>query len=540
MSVARGTRFKTALGILAYCLLAGFAMSAGSAPLVGEILVTTESDDDDIDSPPNEECTLREALQNANSHSQWNGKPDCDSGGTERTEIRFKSPSTTVVINPEFGEFVVSSIVAIVDAATIRGPALPEISRLFYITAAGDLLLFDDDLENGVGALDSGGNVLDEGRLTMHGGSLQGGKADRGAAVAVYGDAELINVEVRANKAKIDGGAFWIGNGSTFTMKDCTVTNNGAGRAGGAFYADPGQPQIDIQRTAIISNIADGDATGGGGAGQLSGFFSMSDSVVAQNIAFGGHMGGAGWYFTAGTNVVISDSDFNDNLTETLDTNAGGGAIRHDGSGAMLIQRTSLHGNTAWVGGGAYVGPGGIARFVNDTISENYADEAGRPTRADSGSGAAVYANNSLVTFINATVKDNDGLTEVTARGINSKVRFQNSVVWTLPGSLNCDGEGVFEYESSLQGLDWVGGSCPMGVVFVDDSEVFSPGPAIFEAKVGPPGIPVEHHVWFPAPGSPLIHAGESTICLDPGSVGNQDERKVTPRGSCDIGAIEG
>ncbi|HKE48382.1 MAG TPA: hypothetical protein VKB52_09980 [Rhodanobacteraceae bacterium] len=519
--------------------IARFAWAA--PPPIGEITVNTSTDDDDIDSPPNGRCTLREAMQDANSHSQWMGKTDCASGGVDKTVIKFSYTPIAIIINPEFGEIFVSAEVEILGPATISGPPAPAKSRIFHVTAAGNLTTTNVDENYGVGDLDSGGAGLVEGSGEIHmlGGQLSLNKADRGAGWAIYGLGEFEDVDVTANEAAIDGGAFWIGSNAVLILNRCTVAANRARRAGGGLFGDAGQPNITIVRTAFVGNRADGDATGGGGAAQVSGSFLMSDSVVTENYA-GGSKGGPGLYFTAGTNVAISDSEISKNITNLSDPNASGGGVRHDGNAsAMLVERSNLAGNIAWVGAGAYLGPGTLAFFVNTTMTRNYADVRGILTRGDSGAGSAVYADDAFVSFVGVTLKDNTGLTQITARKPGSSVRFDNTVLWAQAGVINCDGEGSFNAATSVQNLDWVGGSCPMPALTNKEAEVFAGAIDQFEAPVSPPGIPVEHRIWFPAPGGPLIHAGNPAVCTDPMTLANQDERQVKPRASCDIGAIE-
>ena len=513
---------------------------AGPPPLIGDITVTSATDFDDPDDPPNGVCTLRKAINNGDNHTQWMGSADCESGGTQETFIRFGNdrhgiPVESVSLNPSFGELSVNAKITMVGPVKIKGPKKGKRMRLFHVTAGGDLAWKDVSIEYGSAKGDSGGGVLSEGIFTMNGGVAQENEADRGGAFAIYGNATFSGVDILGNKAFVEGGGIWASSSAIVEVKNGTLNVNHADGPGAAICTELGTPSLTVEQSSFIANRAD-TPTGDGGAIKAGGTVTISDSVVANNVAQGDR-GGGGILFTNGALAIVEGVEIRENKIETLKTTASGGGIRADGGGTIAISRTNVVGNEAWAGGGIHAGPNNIMLVMNSTIANNRADIAGYATRDDSGAGAGLYAEGAVGLF-GTTVKGNSGLSQIIARGVNSQVEFGNAVVWTDHGVMNCDGEGKLVLDApSFQNLDWIGGTCPVTKLLNKVDEVFEPEDT-FDAPIAPPSVPLEHTIWIPVAKGPLTGAGDPTLCSDPTTLRNEDERGLS-RSSCDIGAVE-
>jgi CSLREA domain-containing protein len=501
-------------------------------PLVGNILVTSTDDFDGTDDDPNRICTLREAINNADNHAQWS--TDCDSGGSLRTIITFAVDHVT--LNPNYGEISVNATVYLQGPVTVEGSAGAR-SRLLHVTDGGDLLLDRVSLENGNEGSASGGAILNEGTLTMLFGTVQRNHADRGGALALYGKSSLYNVEFLANDANLEGGAVWIASSPDVTIRTSSFNNNRTEAGpGSAIYGALGNAKILIDQTAFFQNLAGGFY--GNGTVNLGGTVNLTHSVFANNIVEGA-AGGAGVFLTNGVIATLESDEFSENTVAEFNVGASGGAIHADG-GIVHIDKSNIIANQAFVGGGVYAAPGTYLSLVNTTLAKNVAESAGIPSRSESGNGAGVYGDDAVVGLFNTTVKDNVGRTQLTSEGPNASMRMSNSVIWSPIKSRNCGGSGSFETQDlqNFQSLDAAGGSCPTTVVIV------KPASKTFEAEeslvdpVGPPALPLTHHVWRPRAGGDLEASGDPEACDDPDTAGGMDELGDA-RIECDIGAVE-
>jgi CSLREA domain-containing protein len=501
-------------------------------PLVGNIVVNSSDDFDGTDDNPNQICTLREAINNADNHTQWS--TDCPSGGTVQTNITFAVDH--VALNPAYGEISVNSSVYLQGPVTIQGPIVGSRSRLLHVRSNGDLLLDRVSLQNGSENGASGGAILSEGTLTMILGTVQNNRADRGGALALYGKSSLYNVEFLANDANLEGGAVWIASSPEIAIRASTFNNNRTeAGAGSAIYVALGNANTSIDQTAFFANLAGG--LDGNGTVYASGTLNLKHSVFAHNTVEGAGGGGA-LYLTNGIIATLESDEFTENTIEEFNVGASGGAIHADG-GIVLVDKSNITANQAFVGGGVYAAPGTFLSLVNTTVAKNRAETAGVPSRSESGNGAGIYGDDAEVGLFNVTVKDNVGRTQLTSQGPNATMRISNSVVWSTTKSRNCGGSGAFDTLDleNFQSIDAAGGSCPMPVVVKSAGKTFDPEET-FVDPLGPPALPLTHHFWRPKTGSDLGATGDPDACEDHDTVMGEDELG-DPRPACDIGAIE-
>jgi CSLREA domain-containing protein len=143
-----------------------------------------------------------------------------------------------------------------------------------------------------------------------------------------YYDITISGLTVRDGHSASGGGALYGAQTELHIVDSVFTSNEAAGRAGGAIHGK----QVDL----VVSNSVFTDNTGNGNEGGAL-YLSSTRSNYGSS---GGELG-----------ITISDSVFTDNSNS-----GGGGAIGIDGSDAsVLIERTTISGNDATIGGGLRV-----------------------------------------------------------------------------------------------------------------------------------------------------------------------------------------
>ena len=256
----------------------------------------------------------------------------------------------------------------------------------------------------------------------------------------------------------------------------------------------------------------DGKATFGandyGGAIRVqgSGAVIVNGSTFKNNYASaGGAIGGDG---TNGARSLVNNSRFVSNLAQFL-----GGAIAWNSlSGSIAISQSSFHKNTAPYGDGGAIGVGtGTVSVSNSTLTAN---------RARNGGG--VYSRWAGVTLTHVTMLDNVAILGASLladtfgfAGDLTSVRLRNSL---LAGRATGHCAGRLTQSTGNFIAD---GSC---------SAKLSGDPVL----ALPPEDSAPVYIDL-LPGSPAIDAAESTYCLRSDQLGRE-----RPRFSlCDIGAVE-
>jgi uncharacterized repeat protein (TIGR01451 family)/CSLREA domain-containing protein len=244
----------------------------------------------------NGQCTLREAIANANTDNDGTDG-DC-AAGSGPDLITFAPGLTGQTITLSAGELEISTTVTIqgpgVDRLAISGG---ESSRVFNITGSGQVTLSDLTVrdgrvsgENGGGIYNSGSLLLDHvavltnaitaGSFTDGGGIYNSGwltvthsaiisnaslgDNGRGGGVAnSSGTAVLINSTVSGNYASTSGGGVINAGTALLTSTHSTIANNEAvGVQGGGIYIETVVTNTTfLKNTILADNIADG--TGG-------------------------------------------------------------------------------------------------------------------------------------------------------------------------------------------------------------------------------------------------------------------------------------
>lgn len=305
-----------------------------------------------------------------------------------------------------------------------------------------------------------------------------------------------------------------------------------------------------------ISNLA---FTGGVSSGGAALFFTGTDQVILENCHFSENQAsgsGGALLITGGGELTIANSTFENNsaavnggaistadagpalitgstfagnsaavdggaiysfaatlINSTLSTNAAGraGGAIFLASGGII--NTTIHGNQAGAGGGiALVGPP-LSYMINSTVTSNRAEDLG----------GGIYINHGSVDVFNSTFAHNmaPNGSEFYLPALDP-TSIYNTIVACLPESSSC-----VDYSSLLSELGMVNSIVEAGTL--TDFGL---------AELADNGGPTQTMALLP--GSPLIDAGDDSICAS-AEVNYLDQRGVArPQGiHCDIGAYE-
>ncbi len=291
----------------------------------GETIVVTTTTDE---LGSGEDCSLREAIQAANTNAAYGG---CSTGGG--TEIIIIPAGTYMLTRYGKGE----------DS-----------------NATGDL-----DIRNSMTLVgdDEGGTIIDGGYGTI-------GSPDRVFHV-VYSSYEVVFQHLTIQNGRLNGtndAGGGILNQGELTLQSCIVENNyayfgGGGLYGSDYYAIPSSTYIEDCRF-------EGNATHGYG-GALGITYSSDAYVTSSFFTSNTATNGAGAIHNYTGSLEIETSSFVQN------TAPNGGAILSNGSHAYVVN-TTFSGNEATYRGGAFYGASANGvKLAMVTISDNYSEILG-------------------------------------------------------------------------------------------------------------------------------------------------------------------
>ncbi len=231
----------------------------------------------------NGKCTLREAIQNAESNAATNA--DCVAG----------SGADTITFSVSGYIWLASTLPAIFDAAglTIDGTGQTVTvsgNGLVRVAAVGSGSLTLDHLTIVSGSSSTGGGISNDSRgtLTVMNSTFSSNSAPGSGGGGIYngGTATITNSTFSANSAGTGGGIY---NSGTLTVTNSTFSNNGAGGTGGGIYNFSG-----AVATITNSTFSGNHAGGGGGIANSAAAGStvtLRNTIIA-NSTTGGNCGG--------------------------------------------------------------------------------------------------------------------------------------------------------------------------------------------------------------------------------------------------------
>lgn len=413
-------------------LRAGVAVTVLVASgLVQAATITVDTNSDEIDG--NDDCSLREALINANNNNT-SGSDACAAGeaGPDTVDEIVFAPATD-------GTPVTLSIAGVGENAAMTGDL--DITDDVRITGNGDV---DPALDGGT-----------PGAATV----VDGDGIDRVFHVAASGiAATLEGFEIRGGSPPQYGAGLAAEADSRVTLRDMLVSRNsvesgtgGAPIAGGGLYKFAGGELI-LERTAVVANIldaTDSSATGGGIAGD--GSITLTDSVIAHNTIDNGSdiARGAGIDFglDSGDTLTADNLIVASNVATSTDTAASGAGIVLQGSGSAEIDHAGIHGNSAVALNSANAIGGGIVTEAHLTLRN--VTISGNSAQADSGGawgGGLVSQSPPDVVLDNVTVTNNTAEATTAANGFRGGIDLLNAGSTAISNSIvagNSDSSGT-------------------------------------------------------------------------------------------------
>ena len=482
---------------LASVLLGALWLSAGCTPVpncgVSEYTVTKT--DDTMDGVCSEaDCSLREAVQNANACS-----------GHQTVHLPAGSYHLTRTGADE--DAANSGDLDITDDLTILGEGAPSVhgdgDRSFQIFSPAVvemelIMVVDGEAILGAGILNESELTLRDFTCNFNTASMPpGGMGDaRGGCIFNGGTLVIENGHFLENAARL-GGAIYTFDNTTLQITGGTMAGNQAEDHGGALWVSPGA-EVEIKQGDLRMNSAGIK----GGAVWNNGNLTVTDTVFTENEAM--NSGGGLYTWQAGSSTLYR-TWFDANVADE------GGAVFNQ-NGMVHCYQCSVTDNVAagsWGGGFFNNGASAGLRLSNTTVSQNISVSGG----------AGIYnTGNLLLEF--STVAHNSPEGIHIASGAERKIR--SSILADNPGG-NCGGPALDSLGYNIES----GGGC--GLAGLDDLPGTDPHlqPLAMNGGIGPSHLP--------GTGSPALDTGDPDRCIE------YDQRDITrPQNLvCDRGAVE-
>ena len=424
--------------------------TAGDISVSGTITNCSAAEGGAIYHSGNGTLTLNKAGEISNNTATGNTEKDGNGGaiwladGTVKVSGSFKVTGNTAAGN---GGAVYSPgrvVVEIDQDGRITGNKAKEGGAIYAET--GTILISKSEgvdaapaVTGNTATTGNGGAIwVNDGSVSVSGGSLSNNKAENGLGGAVYAVSAPVTVsetaEVKSNTAK-EGGAIYAGSGAV-TVSGGTVGGESTGNKatdgrGGAIYAGSGAVTVSGGTvTYNTANAGSSDALYAGSGGAVyagSGNVTVSGGSLSNNTA--GTDGGAVCAVSGTITVSVPEGGTAPTIQGNTATAGNGGALCAY-AGAVTIADTTFTGNTAGGSGGAvYANTGAVTVtgciFGGDSESDGntaggnggalYADSGNvtvsggsmQNNRSTGGNGGAFYSGSGTVTVSNTTISNN-------------------------------------------------------------------------------------------------------------------------------------
>ncbi len=220
--------------------------------------------------------------------------------------------------------------------------------RLLEVVSGGSLTLENLTLQGGHVASSTyevgGGAIWSQGgTLVLKGVTVQGntcfddypgsGLANPGGGGGIFSVGGSVTLEggtiVQNNVASFYSGGGLLSIGTTVTVTNATVDNNGAGRYGGGLYVSGGT--LTVTNATVDNNVA-GEHSGGWGGGLYvySSTVTLANDTVESNSA---KLGGGGIWVNSGTVTLAND---------TVESNTASGTAGY-GGGIYIVSGATVY-----------------------------------------------------------------------------------------------------------------------------------------------------------------------------------------------------
>ena len=540
-----------------------------AAQSLNEISVTTSADNL---TPNDGQCTLREAIINANNDDQ-SGSTDC-AAGSDADTITFAGNDTitlgsqlptitadlTIIGNGNANTIIQASTCDPTDSVS----TCTHNYRVLEI-AAGTVLLKDLTIRHGrlLGVLNGAGIAVDNEstdlqiELTLDNVLVTQNYTDQyGGGIMVYDYADTINNLTLQNDSAVEGntglgggaGIYFYGIG-TLLMDSSSVSNNVGGYGAGILAEIWNGGNVALRNDSRVDGnqaIASNPSHGGGiTLDNAAAILTIDNSSVSGNTTNGD---GGGIYSAYNITITIS----NNSRIQNNQADSNGGGIYYQ-LGSVTVTDSTFSGNDAiGGGGGAIFNYGATLTVTNSTYASN---------TAANGDGGAIV-NEDVTTITNSTFYNNSATgsggaihndSGYTLNLTNSTFSGNNVTGASSVGSAVYNG-GIFHLKNTILADSLSGADCYNGSGDTIDTNINN----LIETNgasghmCGTPASTADPLLGSLADnggstqtmlllsGSPAIGTGDNATCAA-SPVNNLDQRGVTrPQGAnCDIGAVE-
>ena len=326
--------------------------AAHANPITVNTLIDSSTSGDGV-------CSLREAINNANSPGVDTTDTDCTVGnGVD--DIEFSTGAGTIYLGSRLPPIANNLTINTNDVAIIidGGSSIEAFLVLSGATLNLDYLTFNHCNNSG----GVGGAIASDGTMNVSGCTFDANDAVFGAAISngTHGTLIITGTDFFSNIASIDGGA--ILNSGPMLIFESTFEENQADVDGGA---------IDTSALTSIAycGFTDNHANGNGGAiAVVTGSTSVDNTMFSNDVA----SNNGGDVYNDSGNVTFTNSI---SYFATASIVSGGGAGIYNASILTVINSTFAH-DSAFDGGGIY-NANGSASVINSTLATNSASDAG-------------------------------------------------------------------------------------------------------------------------------------------------------------------
>ncbi len=277
---------------IAQCTLVLTVALVMAAGLARANTITVNTTADEV-TPGDSQCSLREAINNANSASDTTSG-DC-AAGTGNDTINFNVSG--VIVLTDFLPGIANTLTISGSSQTVRidGAGL---YRVLTVNTGATLSLTDITIANGKINTDGGG-VYNAGTLNVTDSTFTGNSAvvGEGGAILTDGPLTIVRSTFSGNTAyQGSGGALFTTNkGHPVVITNSTFSRNTAGAIGGAIFAPFGGP-------TVLNSTISGNNSGqpGGGIGSVGA--TLTGSILSNNT--GGNCSGPFPVTNGGYNIA--------------------------------------------------------------------------------------------------------------------------------------------------------------------------------------------------------------------------------------------
>jgi hypothetical protein len=215
---------------------------------------------------------------------------------------------------------------------------------------------------------ETGGSAIENtGRLTVRGAVFtdNGGEAATGGAIDNLGQLTVVATMFTDNDTQLYGtGGGAIANGGQATLRDDTLTGNGADSGAGGAILNDGTLAV------VSSTITSNGAAGGGGAIYNDGTLTVLSSSISNNETSNAPSDPSSVVNGGGIEIAYGTVTLRHDTLSGNSANGDGGAI-YNGAGTLAVRSTSISGNTAGAGAGGIANKTGTVSLWRDCIMSN-------------------------------------------------------------------------------------------------------------------------------------------------------------------------